>query len=127
MKPEPTCQQPGCERPARRLKATLCHGHYMKIWRYGDVNFNGWRSKPASGYFSMHGRIKWDKGSASAHSCVVCGGQAKQWAYTNDDPNEVVDANGHRYSNDQDRYVPMCVSCHLRFDWATGNRRKKSA
>lgn len=55
------------------------------------------------------------KGRASGHPCRECDSTAREWAYTNDDPDELTDAEG-RYSLDVDRYVPMCTPCHSRFD-----------
>jgi hypothetical protein len=78
------------------------------------------RQPPRSdvGYVRAHQRVRDIKGQACEHLCCKCSEGATNWAYTNDDPNELVDGQGLRYSLDPDRYVPMCRSCHLRFDAA---------
>lgn len=75
-----------------------------------------WRSDV--GYIRAHQRVRRAKGRAHEHLCRECGGPATEWAYTNDDPAELVDDQGRRYSLDPDRYVPMCYPCHRRLDAA---------
>lgn len=69
-------------------------------------------------YCGVHRRVLVAKGRAAEQSCSKCNAQAAQWAYTNDDPDELFDERGLRYSLDLTRYVPMCHSCHIRFDAA---------
>lgn len=67
------------------------------------------------GYHTVHMRLHAQRGSASQHLCVSCGGRAKHWAYDHADDLELVDERGS-YSMDLNRYQPMCVSCHKLFD-----------
>jgi hypothetical protein len=62
---------------------------------------------------------------AKNYLCVHCGSQAKQWAYDHEDVNErtsTMIVRGQpvelRYSADAAHYIPLCVSCHVRFDQA---------
>lgn len=77
------------------------------------------RSETVS-YASMHQRLVRDHGPASAYPCLDCGGEAKDWSYTHDDPDELVSdrgsSAGYAYSLDDKRYVPRCRSCHTKFD-----------
>jgi len=67
------------------------------------------------------------RGRASSYSCVGdCGRPAVDWAYDNDDPDEVIDTVGGkplRYGLDSDHYQPMCRQCHQRFDHAQRAQR----
>jgi hypothetical protein len=56
------------------------------------------------------------------YQCSSCGKQAQEWAYTGGCPAELIDL-GKRYSTDQSRYTPMCVSCHRRHDRALADGR----
>lgn len=113
--PEP-CSVEGCSRPSRVLG--YCEGHYYRVRRSGDpgsVEIMP-RDREVVGYFGVHSRVKRARGSASGYPCRECGEPAYGWAYTNDDPAELTDVEGRRFSLDLDRYVPMCWPCHIRFD-----------
>lgn len=71
-------------------------------------------------YVNAHERIRRRRGKASAQECVRCGGQAYDWAYNNDspDPDAITDQAGRVYSNDPAFYIPMCRTCHRKFDEA---------
>ena len=45
-------------------------------------------------------------------------GQAEQWSYDHEDPDEMVSPEGLPYSVDLARYKPLCCTCHWRFDGA---------
>lgn len=104
--PWPTeCSIEGCgKKPDAR---GLCVAHYAKLRRYGDVE---WRRpllpNDRVNYFKLHARLRQARGSATAHQCVgECGRQARQWAWLHgEDP------------CDFRNYVPMCYSCHQRYD-----------
>lgn len=69
------------------------------------------------GYGAAHIRIRKSRGSATKYPCSNCTAMASEWAYDHTDPEERVDARfGRPYSVDQDRYMPLCVSCHRAFD-----------
>lgn len=56
-------------------------------------------------YFSNHGRLKYQRGSASAHPCVDCGKPARDWSQRHDtDPTDVMS------------YEPRCRADHMRYD-----------
>jgi len=69
-------------------------------------------------YYSAHRRVWRIRGKASFHSCIRCGSQASDWAYTHDDPcpQEWISPRGYRYSGDVRRYTPMCHPCHVEYD-----------
>ena len=72
-----------------------------------------------AGYSAAHGRVRSDRGPASAHACTDCGRPAYHWSYDHDDPDELhEDVRGLRvaYSLNGDHYSPRCVSCHKVFD-----------
>ena len=58
---------------------------------------------------AFHQRLKRHRGSATAHSCIECGGSAVEWAYQHGgDP------------MDEQGYSPMCRSCHRKLDYRKG-------
>lgn len=75
-------------------------------------------------YGGAHSRISRERGLASEHPCVDCGGSAEQWAYDHTDQDELTwTMTGGRmkgktvaYSADPAHYSPRCHSCHVRFD-----------
>lgn len=68
-------------------------------------------------YFNTHG----DMGRADAHQCK-CGNQARDWAYQyTAGENELLSPEGWPFSTNPDDYIPMCRSCHRKFD----NQRRK--
>lgn len=74
-------------------------------WRGGEI-----------GYGAAHDRVRALHGSASGHACRHCAGQAAHWAYDHTDPDEKHDPEEGVYSPDPIRYMPLCASCHKRFD-----------
>lgn len=69
-------------------------------------------------YGAIHSRLHARYGPASAHRCAHCGGQAEQWSYDHEDPDELVSPEGLPYGVDLARYKPLCCMCHWRFDGA---------
>lgn len=110
------CSVEDCARPL--LARTYCRLHYSRWRKHGDPSAPKFtrRGKDVVCYASAHDRIRKARGSASGHACRECGGQAKEWAYLNNDPEELRDDLNKRYSLDLDRYVPMCIPCHNTFD-----------
>ena len=76
-----------------------------------------WRGDDA-GYKTIHRRLSDDP--AANHACAHCDRSAEQWAYDHEDPDErarkggdgAYSTKGHRH------YIPLCCSCHRRFDAA---------
>ena len=69
-------------------------------------------------YQTAHATVKRERGSASAYPCQNCGNPANDWAYTNDagDLEQIDPRSGCRYADGVEFYVPLCRSCHKRFD-----------
>jgi hypothetical protein len=72
-------------------------------------------------YETFHSRLRREVGPATAHPCVDCGGQAEEWSYDHEDPDELLvqPRRGRpvvRYSTNIDHYEPRCRSCHRKFD-----------
>jgi len=57
--------------------------------------------------------VYWEK--ASTRKCLHCGEQASEWAYDHQDPDERISARG-AFSDKKEHYIPLCVSCHRKFD-----------
>lgn len=130
-----SCSVDGCERP--HYGKGYCALHYQRMWRNGNLEIK--RTKPprndlagennrfwrgdATSTTGAHRRVRKARGPASDHSCVDCGGTAKEWAYDHKDPEERAHPQG-AFSLKVEHYQPMCVSCHRRFDRAGDNLRK---
>jgi hypothetical protein len=60
------------------------------------------------------------RGAAADYLCEHCGVAAAQWAYDHKDSDERTgDVGGGRfyaYSVKIEHYIPLCLSCHWRFD-----------
>ena len=69
-------------------------------------------------YIGVHNKLAAERGSARSQACVRCGKPAREWAYVNDSPDEIVDRQGRKFSPNLDDYQPMCFGCHRRFDKA---------
>lgn len=82
-------------------------------------------------YTTVHSQLRKKFGPASAYPCAFCGGQAQDWSYDRLCPNEKIEYRKNRsgtvacpYSEDFDRYQPVCRGCHVYRDrgfanWAT--------
>lgn len=129
------CDVEPCERMARTQGAELCEMHYYRRYRTGstaDPIYRGRKPRILKGlrkgethpawagdhpsYSGAHMRVRAQRGNAKDHQCS-CGKPAAQWAYRHDDPKELQSRWG-AYSADTERYEPMCVPCHKRFDLA---------
>lgn len=109
-----TCTVEGCEKPKR---GSYCRMHGARLERNGDpLALNPKLRGTTATYRVAHTWVSQDRGKASGYECVHCDGQAKQWAYDHEDHAELVSPDGYRYSLDVNRYIPLCVSCHLAFD-----------
>lgn len=112
------CSVAGCM--AAHEAYGYCKSHYSRWRRTGDPTSPGTRLLEVVSYAGVHARVHRARGGAADYPCRECGRPADQWAYTNDDPAELVDVDGRRYSLDVERYIPMCTSCHARFDRGGG-------
>lgn len=68
------------------------------------------------GYTGAHHQVRRLRGHAKEHACLHCGGQARDWAYDHQDPNPGWESANGVFSRDPERYIPLCVLCHKRFD-----------
>lgn len=68
------------------------------------------------GIGGAHMRVRAERGSATKHTCVDCGGTAAHWSYDHEDPEELQDASRGPYSLNTSHYEARCVPCHKRFD-----------
>ena len=81
----------------------------------GDLN-PSWRGEEV-GYNGVHIRLRSEHGPAKDYTCDHCGGEADDWAYTHEDPDERISSDGLAYSvAGRDFYIPLCRLCHRRFD-----------
>jgi hypothetical protein len=62
-------------------------------------------------YQAAHRRVRKLWGRASQYPCVMCDHQAEQWAYDWADP-----SSREYYSDWPEFYMPLCRSCHVKFD-----------
>lgn len=78
-------------------------------------------------YIGAHTRVYSARGRAADYLCR-CGARAEEWAYDHSDPEAITapwrdQAGALRdvtYSGKPEHYIPMCKSCHLRFDKTKG-------
>lgn len=82
-----------------------------------------WRGRAAT-YNTVHTRLHFERGSASAYVCS-CGKPAAHWAYDHVADDERISERGYAYTTDLTHYAPMCRSCHRRMDMA--HRRARPA
>lgn len=78
-----------------------------------------WRGD-AIEYTALHNRLGVVRGRPSGYQCSRCPERAAEWAYDHLDPDErrnQVGRDDGPFSVDLDHYMPLCVSCHRRFDY----------
>jgi hypothetical protein len=109
------CKIDGCPKPHSGLG--WCKEHYDRWLRCGDP-LATFEPRTDIGYGAAHMRVRELRGAATAHPCQRCGGVAAQWAYDHSDPEQREDLAHGPYSLDPERYDPLCVPCHKRFDLA---------
>lgn len=81
----------------------------------GGEAHHRWTGDDAA-YGTVHGRLRDERGRAEDMTCVECGRQAADWAYNHTSGVEMYDSRGCVYSPDLTAYVPMCKSCHKKYD-----------
>jgi hypothetical protein len=117
FKPRGRCAVLGCGRPHEAQG--YCSKHYWMWRQHGDPE--------PGGYQYAHYKVRRLRGSVRNHPCRHCGDPAREWAYDHADPRERNDPRrGGPYSLDPDHYIPLCVSCHRRFDWKMNGARMGS-
>jgi len=111
-----TCTVPECGR--RHYGRGYCRAHHARWRRHGDpaaARQLGTKTSGGVSYWSVHERLRTERGPASSHRCAECGAAALGWSYDGADPDERTDpARGYRYSLDLARYRPRCRCCHRR-------------
>lgn len=117
------CLIEGCEWPHKSFG--YCNLHYQRLYRHGDPlalmftvgpDHPQWKGDALS-YIGAHHRVWRLRGLASNYECEHCGRKADHWAYDHSDPDALVSNDGmYPYSSDPTRYLPLCQSCHVRFD-----------
>lgn len=125
------CSIEGCGR--KHVAHSYCEMHARRFRKHGDPLVAGEKTgRPPKGehpgFHAVHKRLHRQRGAASLHRCVDCGGFAREWSYNGNDPAELVGRSGRfemHYSLDLSFYEPRCVSCHRKFDGA-GNRERNS-
>lgn len=103
--------------------------HCMGCRDYRGEKHPQWRGEDVE-YTAVHGRLVSERGPASTHRCQHCSGEACEWAYDHEDPNERRNRRGREegpYSLDPARYMPLCVRCHRKFDSPRAVHRRRPA
>ena len=67
------------------------------------------------GYWGIHRWLRQNFGPAKENKCEHCDRQALDWA--NKD---------HKYKRDRKDYIPLCRSCHLKYDYTQERKNKMS-
>lgn len=130
--PDRPCVVEGCDNVVRGGSLGMCNKHYLRYRNNGDPEVTrqggaslaleknpNWSGQDAS-YAAVHLRLRSQRGSASQHSCVDCGGAARHWSYNGrfSESTRYGQASSTRhdrhltYSVDLNDYEPRCVRCH---------------
>jgi len=124
------CKEDGCPSSVFSGKYQWCQSHYDYWRRHGKPDCvtcvecyrvptrDGRCFDHRVGYQAVHRRLKMLRGPASLQICVLCGEQAYDWAFHEQDSAApvLVDDRGRYYSLDLDAYRPMCRPCHREID-----------
>lgn len=109
-----SCHVEGCERPYR--SSGYCATHHKRVQRTGHPGTADVRG-PAESYVGIHLKVARERGPASEQRCEHCEETADDWAYDHSDPEELYRPEyGSPYSLDTARYLPLCRTCHIKFD-----------
>jgi hypothetical protein len=115
------CDAEGCTR--KHFCRGFCGKHYARFAKHGSPDVIGAGGRPLDGdyprYTAIHKRLTRARGAARQHTCVDCGGRAREWSYDNQDAHAVHGQVGRfvcAYSLDLDHYEPRCTPCHRKFD-----------
>ena len=132
VKTRSVCSAEGCTRYTQRQG--LCAMHFRRRERTGDpLGLTGPTSRfgsdnpawaaDAAGYMAAHQRVRVQRGHASTHACVDCGGRAAEWSYCHDAPEDrrlFHTKTGSPYSLYVEDFQPRCTACHRRYDRRNG-------
>lgn len=117
------CSIAGCD--LRVNGHSYCSKHYQRWKANGDPLKARPKDGPESFFWAPRERLLYDtahnhvhalRGKATEQDCVDCGGQAHDWAYDHNDPDQISEDGKMPYSADVDHYIPLCRKCHQRFD-----------
>lgn len=110
--PPVECSVEGCEKKPRH--GGLCPMHASRLIRHGDpLGMAATLPNSEVNYHVLHTRLRKERGSARNHQCIACGRPASTWAQIHG-----ADPCGF------DSYVPMCRSCHAKYDTYPETREK---
>jgi hypothetical protein len=122
------CVVERCGKP--NASGGYCRGHLKRVQVHGDPLADR-PLRPMTYYDHItsqvaHKNVQALRGKASEYPCVECGNQAKDWAYTGEDPQQMYGPSSGKggrdaytfYSVDPSFYRPMCASCHSKRDGA---------
>ena len=118
--PGAECSIAECASPA--AGRGWCEKHYQRWRKTGDpLTPKGEHGAQwigdAANYDTVHQRVRRARGRAKEYACAECGEAANHWAYDHKDPAERWCLKYRRpFSLDLSHYLPMCVTCHRRFD-----------
>lgn len=113
--PNGTCSIEGCGNQARCRG--LCGKHYARYIRHGDPYYVERPEYTGDSYDAAHYRVEQARGKASKYTCAGCAvKRATDWAFDHRDSDPAYSLKGLPYSLSIDHYVPLCRTCHLRFD-----------
>lgn len=132
------CREDQCSRPVAGLG--WCSMHWERVHKHGDpqtvltsggprempegADSSGWKADRI-GYSGSHMRTRKERGPATEHRCIDCGGEAAEWSLRRSPTGVVKYAertwpDGRTgevpFSTDPNDYEPRCVSCHRRYD-----------
>jgi hypothetical protein len=79
------------------------------------------RRTATPGYTGMHDRLRADRGPASSHPCLDCGGVAQDWSLRRGVQGILSAPDNHHgnpryWSTNIEDYDPRCRPCHGRYD-----------
>lgn len=115
------CEYEGCERTQH--SRGYCSTHHKHLRTTGVLEkTKNYPYKDVPTYNGMHQRVRLAKGYATLHKCGRCEKQAEDWALDHDHASTIItgyDYSGRltKYSTNVDDYIPLCSSCHLKWDF----------
>ena len=106
-----TCAAPDCAKP-RDGRKRWCSMHHTRLHRHGSLD-KPERAPYSDRYDTIHTRLRYQRGPAKNHACIVagCERQARNWAWDRTGPTATgPDHNGDilTWGTDLDTYRPMC-------------------
>lgn len=107
------CEAPDCTKP-RDGRKRWCSMHHSRLHRHGSLD-KPQRPPYSERYDTIHSRLRYQRGPAKDHACIVagCEEQARHWAWDRTGPTgSGPDHNGAplTWGTDLATYWPMCLS-----------------